>query len=516
MLTDFVIVDDSQADRILVARSLRKRNFHGLTIREARTTSEALALVAERCPDCLITDVHLPDASGVDLLARLTETFSGMPCPVVVITGSGSEDTAVEVLQAGAHDYVNKERISEPVLWEAVRYAQTRFELRKELEELNAELRRKDQLKTEFVANATHELRTPLTAIVGLIAVLQDEPLTPRAEEIVTTIASCCDSLLLSVDDILDLTKIQAGEFVLYPGRFQPRQCLDLVAASLRPLAEDKGLRLEVEVPEEVPEVVGDARRTRQLVYNLASNALKFTRQGQVTLRLCPPTPEPGGYRLRFEVQDTGIGIAPAAQGRIFERHYQSGRPDLRSQGTGLGLAIVDSLTRRMGGTVGLISQLGVGSTFWFELPFGLPAQAVAIVSTEPRQELSPEDDERSLRLLIAEDNTIIAKVLARQLRGLGHQPTVTSDGSEAVAALTEQSFDAVLLDARMPRMDGLTAASEIRDRFSSQELPIILLTADAQIDAETWRSAGIDACLVKPVAPDVIGPVLRRLTSPQ
>lgn len=512
MLTDFIVVDDSQADRILVARSLRKRNFEGLTIREARTTSEALALVAERCPDCLITDVHMPDASGVTLLAKLSETFSGMPCPVVVITGSGSEDTAIEVLQAGAHDYVSKERISEPVLWEAVRYALTRYKLRKELEELNAELLRKDQLKTEFVANATHELRTPLSAIVGLIAVLQEEPLTPRSEEIVATISACCDSLLLSVDDILDLTKIQAGEFVVYSTRFQPRQCLEQVAASLGPLAEDKGLQLKVEAPDGMPEVVGDARRCRQLLYNLASNALKFTRQGQVTLRLCPPKPQPDGYLLRFEVQDTGVGVAPAAQARIFERHYQAGRPDLRSQGTGLGLAIVDSLTRRMGGSVGLSSQLGVGSTFWFELPFSLATEASD--TPGPGQPSAHANGERSLRILIAEDNSIIAKVLARQLRGLGHQPTVTGDGNEAVQAIEDQIFDAVLLDARMPRMDGLSAAAKIRAKFSSEELPIILLTAEAQIEGETWRSVGIDACLVKPVSPDSIRPLLSRLTA--
>lgn len=510
MLTDFVIVDDSQADRLLVARSLKKRNYDGLSIRQASTTQAALELVSQKCPDCLITDVHLPDASGVQLLDKLSEKFGGLPCPVVVITGSGSEGTAVEVLQAGAHDYVNKSRISEPVLWEAVRYAQTRFQLRKELEELNSELRRKDALKTEFVANATHELRTPLTAIVGLIALLQDEPLNSKAGEIVGTISACCDSLLLSVDDILDLTKIEAGEFTLYPSRFHPARSLALVEASLRPLAEDKGLELRVETPDDLPELFGDARRTRQLIYNLASNALKFTRRGRVTLRLLVVESHPDRVRLRFEIEDTGIGIAMEAQRRIFERHYQAGRRDLRSQGTGLGLAIVESLTRRMGGALGLRSEVGVGSTFWFELPFKV---AAAQPDQEEKRIVEPcEGTGSALRVLVAEDNAIIAKVMARQLRTLGHEPTVTFDGEEALEATQRNSFDVVVLDARMPRMDGLTAAAEIRKSFSSSELPIILLTAEAQIERAVWQEAGIDVCLVKPISPEILRPVLGRL----
>jgi signal transduction histidine kinase/BarA-like signal transduction histidine kinase len=512
MLKDFIIVDDSQADRILVARSLKKRNYDGLTIREARTSSDALRLVRERCPDCLITDVRMPDASGVHLLGELNAQFGGMPCPVVVITGQGSESTAIEVLQAGAHDYVNKARISEPVLWEAVHYALTRFELRKELEELNAELKRKDEIKTEFVANATHELRTPLAAIVGLIALLQDEPLSERSNDIVTTISACCDSLLLSVDDILDLTKIEAGEFMLYPTRFEAVRNLNLVATSLKPLARDKGLALIVEAPDQLPEVIGDARRTRQLIYNLSSNALKFTRQGSVTLRLRVASKTERSLRLRFEVEDTGIGIAKREQARIFERHFQTGRRDLRSTGTGLGLAIVESLTDRMGGVVGLQSTPGQGSTFWFELPYDI---ATDQNSSDLNGPIDPNlaEAERSLRVLVAEDNAIIAKVLGRQLSILGHQPTVTYDGAEALLALQNQTFDLAILDARMPSLDGLSAATEMRKRFTSRELPIILLTAEAQIDEKLWKQAGVDVCLVKPVSPDLLRPLLIRLT---
>lgn len=280
----------------------------------------------------------------------------------------------------------------------------------------------------------------------------------------------------------------------------------------MRPLAEDKGLTLVVEAPDDLPELIGDSRRTRQLIYNLASNALKFTRHGTVTLRLIPLRTDEERIRVRFEVEDTGIGISAEAQARIFERHYQAGRQALRSQGTGLGLAIVDSLTRRMGGRVGLDSELGKGSTFWFELP-------LTIAGPEDPGEPSPGlgghgGGQRPLNVLVAEDNAIIAKVLARQLRSLGHEPTVTYNGGEAVSAIMDGRFDVAILDARMPGMDGLTAASEIRKRLSSSQLPIVLLTAEAQIAREEWEGAGIDVCLVKPVSPDVLRPVLARLVS--
>ena len=495
----FWVLDSSTERRQEIVKGIESQGFANLKVFQVDKIERVFSVAANDLPDCLIVRY------SAGLISGLCETFGGLPCPTVVVADSKEERAVGEALKAGVHDWVSRSRLSDPVFGDAIRHALVRYRLSQDLEHLNAELTRKDQIKSDFVSTATHELRTPLTAIVGLLALLQEEQMGKRARGLVSTMAACCDSLLLSVDDILDLTKIEAGEFVLYPSRFDPVQSLTVVASSLQPLAQDKGLILRTELPEQaVPEVTGDARRTRQILYNLASNALKYTERGRVTLRLFDlGVGEDGMIRLLYEVEDTGVGIGPEEQRRIFQKNYGSGQTDLRSRGTGLGLAIVDGIARRMGGRVGLRSRLGEGSKFWVELPFK---------TLIPQEIDEPESQERSLRILVAEDNQIIARVMDRQLRALGHIPTLAYDGIEALAVSESRVFDAVFLDARMPRMDGLTVARELRKRFHSKELPIVLLTAEAHLDGEVWRDAGFDECLVKPASPDLLRSVLSRL----
>lgn len=492
-----LIVDDAPADRLMLTRCLRARQ-PDIEIVQLERAEEATAYLLENRVDCMFLDIHLPGQTGVELLAGMRESGT-MACAVIAMTGSGSDRVAVDALKAGAHDYLPKGRVNEVSLWDAVAYSVSRFQLQKEtrqrelqLEELNRELERKDRIKTQFVANASHELRTPVAAITGLIGLMQRTDLGDEQGKLMGSMKSCCDTLLLVVDDLIDLTKIESGALELHNRPFRLGQVLEQLHETLDILARDKGLQLSCQIASEVPVwVLGDPSRLRQILYNLVGNAIKFTRQGSVALSVDCAEEE----CLRFEVADTGIGISEAEQKRLFEPHFQAGSLDHRAKGSGLGLAIVRSLVQCMGGEVSLRSQPGQGATFWFEMPL--------VAAPEPDAEeaqASPGEHERGFRLLVAEDNPIAARVLALQLQHLGHEVTVVSDGKRAVEFASSGDYQAVIMDCQMPEMDGFEATRRLRLSYSLEQLPIIALTANALLgESSRCQGAGMNDYLVKP-----------------
>ncbi|MFN8609796.1 MAG: response regulator [Vulcanimicrobiota bacterium] len=494
----FLIVDDAPADRLMLTRCLRARQ-PDIEIVQLERAEEAAPFLRERRVDCMFLDLHLPGQTGVELLAGLRQQ-GVMPCAVVAMTGSGSDRVAVEALKAGAHDYLPKSRVNEVSLWDAVAYSISRFKLQLEtrqreiqLEELNQELERKDRIKTQFVANASHELRTPVAAISGLIGLMQRTELVEDQRKLMQSMKSCCDTLLLVVDDLIDLTKIESGALELHARPFCLEQVFAQVLETLQVLAQDKGLALHFQVdPAVSPWIHGDPSRLRQILYNLVGNAIKFTAEGSVTVKVT--VLEPGV--LRFEVTDTGIGISDSEQKRLFEPHFQAGSLNHRAKGSGLGLAIVRSLLHRMGGEVGVSSQPGRGTTFWFEVPFA----AVPEPPSEYPEHAEGPEPQRGFRLLVAEDNPIAARVLALQLQHLGHEVTVVSDGRRAVEVASQGNYQAVIMDCQMPELDGFEATRRLRRNFSRQQLPIIALTANALLgESSRCEAAGMNDYLVKP-----------------
>lgn len=493
-----LIVDDAPADRLMLSRCLRARQ-PDIEIIQLERAEEARAFLTKNSADCMFLDIHLPGHSGIEFLARLREAEE-MPCAIVAMTGSGSDRVAVDALKAGAHDYLPKGRVNEVSTWDAVAYAISRFQLQREtrlrelqLEDLNQELERKDRIKTQFVANASHELRTPVAAITGLVGLMQRSELAEEQRKLMASIKSCCDTLLLVVDDLIDLTKIESGALELHNRPFRLGQVLEQVLETVQILAQDKGLELQCQIDANVANWVhGDPSRLRQILYNLVGNAIKFTPSGVVAVKVERAADE----RLRFEVQDTGIGISEAAQKRLFEPHFQTGSLDHRAKGSGLGLAIVRSLVQRMGGQVGVNSVPGQGSSFWFAIPL---ASAVE-THEEDVQADQGEHHERGFRLLVAEDNPIAARVLALQLQHLGHEVTLVSDGRKAVEMASEGTFQAVIMDCQMPELDGFEATRQLRLSYSPEQLPIIALTANALLgESSRCQAAGMNDYLVKP-----------------
>ena len=352
--------------------------------------------------------------------------------------------------------------------------------------------------KSDFLANMSHEIRTPLNGVVAMADALARSELGPREREMVDIVRASSDTLERLLSDILDTAKIESGQITIEPAPFHLADVVRETAALWRPMAEEKGVALTIGIRPEAERLVhGDVVRVRQILTNLVSNALKFTAAGEVRLNI-----EDGADdRVRFTVTDTGVGFEPDQRDRIFGRFHQAdGSITRRFGGTGLGLTISRDLADLMGGSLDCVSQPGVGSRFWFEIP--LPKVDAGQSGEVP----VPHNEESTvpLRILLADDHPANRKVVEILLAGTSAELVGVADGSEALEAFRGGGFDLVLMDMQMPVMDGLTATAEIRAlerELGWGRTPLLMLTANAMPEhIEAGRKAGSDGHLAKPV----------------
>ena len=378
-----------------------------------------------------------------------------------------------------------------------------------EAQAARAEAERASAAKSEFLAVISHEIRTPLNGILGYTDLLLGRPdHDPEDRRHLELIRVSGEALLTVVNDVLDVSKIEAGQLKLDPIPFSVRALLDDAVAMMRGAALKTALTVEARLDPRLPEALhGDPNRLRQVLFNLLNNAVKFTPAGSVTLTVHyeGPVRLPSGEAaeaMRFEVTDTGIGIAPSQQGRLFKRFSQvDGSISRRFGGSGLGLAICRDLVTLMGGRIGVESQAGSGSTFWFTL--ALP-RSKAIAASVPEGVGRPEPSRSSARLLLVEDVPINQELARTVLEAQGYRVDIASDGAEAIAALKAEGADPfalVLMDVQMPGMDGLTATRRIRALSgSAARVPIVAMTANVlSRQVEELIAAGMDDYVGKP-----------------
>jgi signal transduction histidine kinase/ActR/RegA family two-component response regulator len=367
--------------------------------------------------------------------------------------------------------------------------------------------------KSTFLATMSHEIRTPLNGVLGMAQAMAGDELSDRQRDRLSVIHRSGEALLAILNDVLDLSKIEAGKLELEQLEFELAEVARGAYSAFTALANKKGLSFALDIEEARGRYIGDPTRLRQILYNLISNALKFTEQGEIRVNA-----RRDGDILEVSVRDTGVGIPPESLSKLFAKFDQlDSSTTRRFGGTGLGLAICRELAQLMGGEISVISDLGLGSTFILRAPLSWVGEEKAVCAPPETLSVQPEI---ALRVLAAEDNAVNQLVLKTLLHQMGVDPTVVENGKEAVTAWEEGDWDVILMDIQMPVMDGLTATAAIRNLEADTgrpRTPIVALTANAMShQVEQYIVAGMDGHVAKPIQAAELFAALTRAAVPE
>jgi signal transduction histidine kinase len=500
-----LVVDDMVINQELIKTVLgREGNFSLVTVSDGIT---AIRKAKTNYFDLILLDIMMPGMDGYEVCKILKSHPTTKDIPIIFLTALNDPKNIQKAFQFGAVDYISKPFSKE----ELTARVNLHISLKRTTEELiKAKIAAEAaaEAKAIFLANMSHELRTPMNGIIGMVDILKKTKLTPAQREYLNIIESSGESLLTIINDILDLSKIESGHMELENIPFSLTEELHSVMNIMQIIADKKKLPLRLRIGPYVPEYVsGDPVRLKQIIINLVNNAIKFTEEGSVTLFVEKKGAEDGRVQLLFKVTDTGIGISPEGQKKLFRSFSQVDKSTTRKYGgTGLGLTISKNLTHMMGGEIGVESVEGVGSTFWFYVFLEL-SDKESYEKQHQEEEQSKNGKKRvqiKLKILLAEDNKINQKVAMINLNNMGHEVDIANNGKEAVEKFRQGDYDLIFMDVHMPEMDGVEACQKIREienkNGSIKKIPIIAMTANtSDEERKKYLEAGMDDYIGKP-----------------